>query len=123
MTAISIRTFIGAKDFSYSCEFYKSLGFQMIPIDDKMSYFQIEENVGFYLQNAYTKEWIENSMVFLELSNFDEFVELVLSKKLDEKYTGVKFSKIDDQAWGRTITMHDPSGVLWFFGNFKNPEV
>lgn len=48
--AISIRAFIGAKDFELSRGFYRDLGFQESVITPEMSYFQTQ-GLGFYLQN------------------------------------------------------------------------
>jgi len=60
--AKSIRPFIGAKDYEISREFYKDLGFEEIILSNTMSYFKTQE-MGFYLQDAYVKDWVDNSMV------------------------------------------------------------
>ena len=114
----SIRTFIGARDFEISSQFYRDLGFREGCIDETMSYFQVNDSMGFYLQRYYVKDWADNSMVFLEVDDLDLCIEDLKSRKLDEKYEGVRFTKIHDNAWGREIFMHDPSGVLWHFGEF-----
>lgn len=114
----SIRTFIGAKDFEVSSQFYRDLGFQEVPIDDSMSYFRVDDSLGFYLQRYYVKDWADNSMVFLEVDDLDLCIEDLKSRNLVEKYKGVRFTKIHDNDWGREIFMHDPSGVLWHFGEF-----
>ena len=49
---ISIRPFIGAKNFELSRSFYKDLGFQEIVLAHNMSLFKIGK-LGFYLQDAY----------------------------------------------------------------------
>jgi len=115
----SIRAFIGAKDFQISRQFYKELGFIEYPIDEKMVWFKVHEGLSFYLQNYYIKDWIDNSMVFLEVEDLDSFEQNLLAKELSNKYNGVKITKINDYPWGREIFMHDPSGVLWHFGEFK----
>ena len=71
--ANSIRTFIGSKDFEVSRSFYKDLGFQEFTISKNMSYFKIFETLGFYLQDAYVKDWVNNSMIFLEVNNVEEY--------------------------------------------------
>ena len=70
--AKSIRTFIGAKDFNESREFYRALGFEEFVISDNMTYFKIND-LGFYLQDYYVKDWINNSMVFLEVGDVDRY--------------------------------------------------
>lgn len=116
----SIRTFIGAKDFSVSSNFYKDLGFEEVKIDSKMSYFKVNETLGFYLQDYYEKKWINNSMVFLEVNDVKQCQTELLSKNLPSKYKRVRFTDIVKNDWGEEIFMHDPSGVLWHFGKFYN---
>ena len=115
----SIRTFIGAKNYNESREFYNLLGFEEVDLGPTMSYFRISETLGFYLQNAYVKDWIKNSMVFLEVENLDLFQIELLALKLDSKYAAVRITDIKNEEWGRELFMHDPSGVLWHFGEFK----
>ena len=61
--AISIRPFIGAKDFDLSRHFYHDLGFQESVLAHNLSKFKTE-GLGFYLQDAYVQDWIDNSMIF-----------------------------------------------------------
>jgi hypothetical protein len=55
--AVSIRPFIGAKNFEISRSFYQDLGFQEAILGNNFSYFHTE-GIGFYLQDAYVKNWI-----------------------------------------------------------------
>ena len=115
----SIRPFIGAKDFQESRRFYLELGFEEFIIDSKMSYFRVKETLGFYLQDYYVKDWVDNSMIFLEVEDVDLCAEELLAKGLHDRYKYVRFTKIKEYPWGRELFMHDPSGVLWHFGEFK----
>jgi len=117
-SARSIRTFIGAKNYNLSIQFYKELGYEHVLIGEKLSYFRIQENIGFYLQDAYIKDWINNTMIFLEVDELDQFELDLNAKDLVTKYNGVRISKIHNESWGRELFMHDPSGVLWHFGEF-----
>ncbi|EHQ29649.1 VOC family protein [Mucilaginibacter paludis] len=116
--AISIRPFIGAKDFNLSRNFYNDLGFQEIILNANMSLFQ-KDGLGFYLQDAFVKDWIDNTMVFLEVENVGRYWDMLLSLNLSSKYTGVKLIPIRVEHWGREFFLHDPSGILWHFGEFK----
>ncbi|MEH0156397.1 glyoxalase [Limibacter armeniacum] len=116
----SIRAFIGAKDFNESRAFYRQMGFEELEIDSKMSYFKISKQIGFYLQDYYIKEWVDNSMLFLEVDDLDLYLQEILDKELSKKYRLVKVSEIRDNDWGREFFMYDPSGVLWHIGEFKN---
>ena len=115
----SIRSFIGAKDFTESRRFYRTLEFEEVVIDPKMSYFRVQDHLGFYLQDYYRKDWIDNSMLLLEVENFDECVEQLFSLSLPETFPGVRFSKVRNESWGRELHMLDPAGVLWHFAEFK----
>ena len=115
--AISIRPFIGAKNFEVSRSFYRDLGFEEKVLDESMSLFQTGR-LGFYLQNAYVQEWIDNTMIFLEVDNVDRYWKELTELQLPRKYKGVKLTPIRDDSWGRECFLHDPSGVLWHFGEF-----
>jgi len=115
----SIRTFIGAKNYKESRAFYRALGFEEVELDEKMCLFKVNENLGFYLQDYYDERWVNNSMIFLEVDDIEKCEAELLNKNLDIKYNYVRFSKIKEFDWGRELFMHDPSGVLWHFGEFK----
>jgi catechol 2,3-dioxygenase-like lactoylglutathione lyase family enzyme len=116
---ISIRTFIGAKDYLQSRDFYRTLGFEEVNLGPKMCYFRVNDRLGFYLQDYYVKDWVDNSMIFLEVDDLDLCYEDLRTKNLKAQFPGVRFSAIKNESWGREFFMHDPSGVLWHFGTFK----
>lgn len=114
----SIRPFIGSKNFEISRNFYLDLGFEELPIPTKMSFFRLG-NFGFYLQDAYVKDWVNNTMLFLEVENLEKHYIKITSLNLEKKYKNVRISKIVYNDWGNEFFMHDPSGVLWHIGEFK----
>ena len=116
--AKSIRPFIGAKNFDLSRNFYRDLGFQESIITHDMSYFKTEA-IGFYLQDAYVKDWIDNSMIFLEVDDVARYWKELLALDLTSKYNGVRLTSIREENWGRECFLHDPSGILWHFGEFN----
>jgi catechol 2,3-dioxygenase-like lactoylglutathione lyase family enzyme len=116
--AISIRPFIGAKDYEISRSFYRDLGFEEVVLSRGMSLFK-KESLAFYLQNAYVKDWIDNTMLFLEVEDLDMFWKELESLQLADKYQGVKLTPIRNEDWGRECFLHDPSGILWHFGVFS----
>jgi hypothetical protein len=119
--AKSIRTFIGALNFEESRLFYKELGFEESPISKAMSYIKVTEKLGFYLQDAYVLDWINNSMIFLEVDNVHRYWKELQNMALHEKYKNVKLTPVREESWGRECFLHDPSGVLWHFGEFNTP--
>ena len=115
--AKSIRPFIGAKNFETSRNFYRDLGFGESVIDSTMSYFKTD-GLGFYLQDSDVKDWIDNTMVFLEVGDVDHHWNELMKLDLATKYEGVRLTPIQKYNWGRECFLHDPSGILWHFGEF-----
>ena len=116
--AKSIRPFIGAKNFELSRTFYRNMGFEEVVLFHNMSLFKTK-SIGFYLQDAYVKDWIDNSMIFMEVENIDRFWAELLALNLTAKYKNVKLTPIRNFDWGRECYVHDPSGILWHFGEFS----
>lgn len=117
--ALSVRAFVGAKDYRISRSFYKDLGFLESIISEKMSYFNIFNTLGFYLQDYYIQDWINNSMIFVEVDNVERYYNELQILGLHNKYKDVKLVPIRNEDWGKECFLHDPSGVLWHFGEFK----
>ncbi len=117
-TAISIRPFIGAKDYELSRSFYRDLGFEEVVLFPDMSLFKTDR-IGFYLQNADVKDWIDNTMVFIEVADVDGYWEKLQALNLAAKYPGVRLVPIRQQTWGKECFLYDPSGILWHFGQFN----
>lgn len=115
--AKSIRPFIGALNFQVSRSFYTDLGFKETILSSGLSYFS-SAHLGFYLQDAQVKDWIDNTMVFLEVEDVDQFWQDLVGLKLTDKYPGVRLVPIREHHWGRECFLHDPSGILWHVGEF-----
>jgi catechol 2,3-dioxygenase-like lactoylglutathione lyase family enzyme len=114
----SLRPFIGAKDFEVSRSFYRDLGFEETVIDHNMSVFKTGA-FAFYLQDYYVKEWIDNTMLFLEVDDVSRYWEELGELDLTAKYPTVKLIPTRVLDWGRECFLIDPSGVLWHFGEFN----
>jgi hypothetical protein len=115
----SIRPFIGAKNYELSRNFYRDLGFKENILSSTMSYFNMD-GLGFYLQNAYVKDWIDNTMIFMEVNDVKQFWNELLELELTSKYENVKLVPIRELDWGKECFLHDPSGILWHFGEFNS---
>ena len=115
----SIRPFIGAKNYEESRNFYKDLGFEETVLSPNMCYFDWNE-FGFYLQDAYVKDWVDNTMVFMEVENVQQFWNELVTLNLTSKYPNVKLVPIRQLDWGSECFVHDPSGILWHFGQFND---
>lgn len=115
--ARSIRPFIGSKNFEVSRSFYRDLGFTETVLFPDMSVFKTDD-VAFYLQNHYAKDWIDNTMVFVEVENVDQHYKDLAALDLPGKYEGVRLVPVRSFDWGKECYLHDPAGVLWHFGQF-----
>ena len=118
----SIRPFIGAKEFETSRNFYRDLGFEEKVLSSDMSFFHIG-SVGFYLQQYYVREWIDNLMMFLEVDDVDRYFLHLQQLDLPSRYKDVKLKPVQTLGWGKECFLHDPSGVLWHFGQFNVENV
>jgi catechol 2,3-dioxygenase-like lactoylglutathione lyase family enzyme len=114
----SIRPFIGAKNYELSRKFYQDLGFRESILSADMSYFKTD-GIGFYLQDAYVKDWVDNTMIFMEVDDVNRFWNELLALELTSKYDHVRLTPVRELIWGRECFLHDPSGILWHFGEFN----
>lgn len=83
-----------------------------------MSYHQIGADVGFYLQDYYAKEWVENTMLFLERSDLESFRDHCITIIQQPAFSKCRVSTIKLETWGREFFLHDPAGILWHIGEF-----
>jgi catechol 2,3-dioxygenase-like lactoylglutathione lyase family enzyme len=113
----SLRPFIGTKDHNISRAFYTDLGFEEVVIGADLSLFTLDQ-CSFYLQNYYLKDWIENTMIFLEVNDVYETYHHLETIALHKKYDGVKLVPVRKESWGQECFMLDPAGVLIHFGSF-----
>lgn len=118
LNCTSIRPFIGSFDYNLSRRFYKDLGFEEVVLHRSMSLFKINASLSFYLQQAYVKDWIDNTMLFIEVENVDHSYQAIKEKNLPERYSSVRLIGIKKEEWGREFFLHDPAGILWHFGEF-----
>ena len=118
MNVKSIRPFIGSKNFEVSRSFYRDLGFEETVLGATLSVFKMND-CAFYLQDAYVQDWVDNTMIFMEVKDVAQFWEELLALNLTDKYDGIKLVPIKKLDWGSECFVHDPAGVLWHFGEFS----
>lgn len=105
--------FIPCQDFELSIQFYQALGFKVEPINEghtRTCYVEFEDN-GIILQEYYIKDWAENFMMTLHVSNLDAFIKR-LNEVLKTPYLQAKYNGPKDFGWGMQIHLLDPTGVL-----------
>jgi hypothetical protein len=65
------------------------------------------------------KDWVDNTMLFLEVDNVNQFCDQLLALNLPDKYPAVKLTPPRTLDWGSECFLHDPAGILWHFGQFN----
>jgi hypothetical protein len=101
---------VPAKDFDVSKRFYIELGFQPRPLTDRL----VEMQLGvfsFILQAHYVREWADNFVVHVTVSDVRLWWDHIVSLDLPARY-GVKMQAPQSQGWALVGGVTDPSGVL-----------
>ena len=112
-TVRAMRPMVPAKDFEISKRFYIELGFQPRPLTDRL----VEMQLGvfsFILQAYYVREWADNFVVHVTVSDVGLWWRHIVSLDLPARY-GVKTQAPESQGWAVVAGVTDPSGVLWRF--------
>jgi hypothetical protein len=58
-------------------------------------------------------------MVFMEVDDVDRFWDDLVALDLTSKYEHVRLTPVRVMPWGKECFVHDPSGILWHFGEFS----
>ena len=112
-TVSALRAMVPARDFGISTRFYIELGFQLRPLTDRL----VEMQLGvfsFILQDYYVREWADNFVVHVTVSDVGAWWDHIVSLDLPTRY-GVKIEPPESQDWAVVTGVTDPSGVLWRF--------
>jgi uncharacterized glyoxalase superfamily protein PhnB len=112
-TIRATRPMVPAKDFMTSKQFYCDLGFQSRMLTDDLA----EMSLGacsFLLQNHYVRDWADNFVIHLYVSDLRRWWDRIVEADLANRY-GVKTRAPHRAGWGATVAhMIDPAGVLWW---------
>lgn len=112
-TVSAMRPMVPAKDFDTSKRFYVELGFLPRPLADRL----VEMQLGvfsFILQDYYVREWADNFVVHVTVSDVGLWWDHIVSLDLPARY-GVKIQPPESQGWAMVAGTTDPSGVFWRF--------
>jgi len=112
-TVTAMWPMVPAKDFEISKRFYVELGFRPRPLTDRL----VEMQLGvfsFILQEYYVREWADNFVVHLTVSDLGLWWDHIMSLDLPARY-GVKIKAPQSEDWAVVAAVTDPSGVLWRF--------
>jgi len=116
LRSVELKTFVPARDFELSKDFYQTMGFKLGWADEQLAYFSHGEHCAFLLQNFYVKEQAENFVMHLLVEEVDAWWAQIQAARLDERFD-TRLIAPQDQPWGmREFMAFDPSGVLWRIG-------
>jgi hypothetical protein len=114
MKFLSLVPFVpsGSK-YEESKELFQELGFTLNWDSGGMSGFGAD-GCSFILQKFDRKEFAENFMLSVRVSNAEEFRNMVLEKKLPERF-GIRIGAVTQQPYGKEVNIIDIAGVCWHF--------
>lgn len=113
-TVKELKTYVPAKNFELSKQFYKELGFEVTEawggnFDCRLG------NTIFRLQNYYVEDWANNFMLQFDVDDAKAWYDFVKPIIDSGKYAPARVM-LPDVHEGAIIThVHDPSGVLLIF--------
>jgi hypothetical protein len=110
----SLQPFVpSGSNFEGSKQFFVELGFNIS--FDAGDYVGFENNgCRFILQKYNNKEFAENFMLSVIVTNADEFRQEVLDKQLPQKF-GIRIGEVSNMPYGREVNIIDLAGVCWHF--------
>jgi len=114
MNFLSLQPFVpSGSDFESSKQFFVALGFNIRW--DGGDYIGFENNgCRFILQKFNNKDFAENFMLSIGVSDADEFRKEVIEKQLPEKF-GIRIGDVANMPYGREVNIIDMAGVCWHF--------
>lgn len=113
-----VRTFVAARDFSISLAFYEALGWKVEWTDGKLA---LMANAGlrFYLQDAYLKEWAENSMLHITVDDAEAWYQRATEILDGGRFGDARVAPPKKEPYGALVTyVWDPAGVLLHFAQW-----
>jgi hypothetical protein len=114
MKFLNLQPFVpSGPDFDKSKQLFLELGFDITW--DAGGYAGFSNNgCKFILQHVDNREFAENFMVSVGVSDATAFRNMVIEKKLPEKF-GIKIGEVLQQPYGKEVNIIDIAGVCWHF--------
>ena len=105
-----IHTFVPAKDFERSADYYRALGFD-VNSDGDVRMCSLG-GFGFLLQDFYVKAWADNFMMAMHVDDAQAWIDKAQGLTVDFPETKTQDAKLED--FGLIVShIWDPTGVLW----------
>lgn len=112
LKVLEIKSFVPAKVYALSKQFYLDLGFTLASDTSGIAYFR-QGDASFLLQDFYVESHASNFMMHLLVDDVDAWWQRIVHSGVPAKY-GVQIEPPQERPWGmRDFALRDPSGVLW----------
>lgn len=110
---LDLKTFVPARNFALSREFYREIGFHENFANTEVAEFECG-SFRFLLQNYYVQEFASSFMMQLLVADAATWWSRLMSLDLPQRYPGIMLRAPAMQPWGlKILYLSDPSGVLW----------
>ena len=114
MKFLSLEPFVpSGSDFEDSKQLFQELGFEMKWDAGDYAGFE-KDGCKFILQHYDNREFAENFMISVKISDAEEFWKYVMEKQLPERF-GIKIGKPAKMPYGIEVNVIDLAGVCWHF--------
>ncbi len=121
--ATDLRPFVPAKDYALSRRFYAALGWTEGYADDQLTLL-VRGDMRFYLQAYYQKEWADNTMLHLTVTDAAAWYTLATEVLAGGDFPGARVNPPVEQSYGALVThLIDPSGVLLHLAQWHDTPV
>lgn len=110
----TVKPYIPAQDFERSKGFYLALGFTPSEGWGGTADFEMDGQ-HFRLQDYYVKDWAENCMLVVAVSDLDAWYLRAREVVSSGQYAPARLTPPEPVDDARVLHLWDPSGVLWVF--------
>jgi hypothetical protein len=76
---------------------------------------------SFILQNYYVREWADNAVMHMHVSDVTLWWNRIVALDLSERY-GARTNPPQLEEWGLVAGLIDPSGVLWRIAEIQDSQ-
>jgi hypothetical protein len=118
----AFRPFLPAKEFEISLRFYEAIGFHAYRLGETLAELSLGAH-AFLLQGYYVKEWAENTVMHVLVTDVQAWWQHISSLNLADQFGVSPPAPPRVEPWGLTVVyVFDPTGVLWHFAEVTKLE-
>ena len=115
-----IKTFVPAKDFALSLDFYQEAGWTLKFEEAAIAELELGDH-RFFLQNYYVRDWANNFMLYINVEDAQAWYAHMQMIVENKRYKPARVKAPELQDYGDLVTFAwDPSGVLLHFAQSQS---